>query len=131
MVREAPMLIAPGYEVCQELSRSECFYLYRGRRRRDGSPVLLKAPRYGSTWPMAARLLKHEYELLSGLSLPGFDQSTLAFVSERSPEAVADDLQEAIDEGLILPVAYDDYAAPYRLCFPARPCAAGRLCPDP
>ncbi|MGH8574344.1 MAG: ATP-binding protein, partial [Gammaproteobacteria bacterium] len=32
-----------------------------------------------------------------------FDQHTLAIVSERSPEATAEDLREAIDEGLILP----------------------------
>jgi predicted ATPase/transcriptional regulator with GAF, ATPase, and Fis domain len=65
------MVIAPGYEVHQELSRSECFSLYRGRCRADGSSVLLKAPRDDATRPMAARLLKHEYELLSGLSVPG------------------------------------------------------------
>jgi PAS domain S-box-containing protein len=34
-----------------------------------------------------------------------FDQHTLAIVSERSPEAAAADLREAIDEGLILPAA--------------------------
>jgi predicted ATPase/transcriptional regulator with GAF, ATPase, and Fis domain len=43
-----------------------------------------------------------------------FDQSTLALVSERSPVAAADDLKEAINEGLILPVAYHYYAAETR-----------------
>ncbi len=34
-----------------------------------------------------------------------FDQQTLAIVSEQSPEAAAEDLEEAIREGLILPAA--------------------------
>ena len=33
-----------------------------------------------------------------------FDQHTLAIVSEQTPEAVADDLQAAINEGLLLPI---------------------------
>jgi predicted ATPase len=40
-----------------------------------------------------------------------FDQNTLAIVSEQSPEAAADDLKEAINEGLILPAARPYFAA--------------------
>jgi predicted ATPase len=39
-----------------------------------------------------------------------FDQSTLAVVSEQSPEATADHLTAALDAGLILPAARHDYA---------------------
>ncbi len=39
-----------------------------------------------------------------------FDQHTLAIVSERSPEATAEDLREAIDEGLILPAGRAAYS---------------------
>lgn len=38
-----------------------------------------------------------------------FDQSTLAIVSEQSPEETAADLNEAVQEGLLLPVARHDY----------------------
>jgi serine/threonine protein kinase len=65
------MLVVPDYEICQELSRSEWFFLYRCRCRKDGSSVLLKTPRSDSASPLAVRLLEHEYELLKGLSLPG------------------------------------------------------------
>jgi predicted ATPase len=39
-----------------------------------------------------------------------FDQSTLAIVSEQTPETAAEDLTEALHEGLILPVAPHYYA---------------------
>ena len=64
-------MIVPDYEVCQELSHSERFVLYRGRCQADGRPVLLKTPRSDPTSPFEARLLEHEYEILQGLSLPG------------------------------------------------------------
>src|SRR5262245_12085594 len=64
------MRIVPDHEVCQELSRSERFVLYRGRRRKDRSAVLLKMPCSHSASTITVRLLEHESNLLNGLSLP-------------------------------------------------------------
>jgi hypothetical protein len=64
-------MIIPGYEVCQELSRSAWFVLYRGRYREDDRPVLLKAPCGDPSSPFEMRLLAHEYEILQGLLLSG------------------------------------------------------------
>ena len=64
-------MMVPDHEVCQELSRGDWFVLYRGRCRKDGTPVLLKMPRSDPASPLAVRLLEHEYELLQGLSLSG------------------------------------------------------------
>ncbi len=43
-----------------------------------------------------------------------FGQDTLALVSEQPPEATADDLTEALDTGLIVPVVGHDHAAAFR-----------------
>ena len=37
-------MMIPDHEVCQELSSSDGFVLYRGRCRKDGGSVLLKMP---------------------------------------------------------------------------------------
>jgi predicted ATPase/transcriptional regulator with GAF, ATPase, and Fis domain/tRNA A-37 threonylcarbamoyl transferase component Bud32 len=63
--------MVPDYELCQELSRSAWFFLYRGRCREDGRPVLLKTPRRDPSSRFEVRLLEHEYEILQRLSLPG------------------------------------------------------------
>ena len=64
-------MMVPDHVVCQELSRGDWFVLYRGRCRKDGTPVLLKTPRRDPASPLAVRLLEREYELLHGLSLSG------------------------------------------------------------
>jgi serine/threonine protein kinase len=63
--------MVPDYELCQELVANERFLLYRGRRRDDGTSVLLKTPRGDPASPFEVRLLEHEYELLQGFSVPG------------------------------------------------------------
>ncbi len=54
-------MMVPAYEVCQELSHSEWFVLYRGRCQADGRPVLIKTPRSDPSSLFEARLLEHEY----------------------------------------------------------------------
>jgi serine/threonine protein kinase len=63
--------MVPDYELCEELVSNERFLLYRGRRRDDGTPVLLKTPHSDPASPFEVRLLEHEYEILQGLSVPG------------------------------------------------------------
>ncbi|HSB71082.1 MAG TPA: sigma 54-interacting transcriptional regulator [Candidatus Methylomirabilis sp.] len=62
---------APAYEVLEELSRSQWSALRRGRRRQDGRAVLLKVLRDGRFRAADVDLLRREYEILRGLSVPG------------------------------------------------------------
>ncbi|MGH8070824.1 MAG: sigma 54-interacting transcriptional regulator [Candidatus Entotheonellia bacterium] len=64
-------MMAPEYEVYQELSRNEWFLLHRARCQEDGRPVLLKTPARDPMSPFEVRLLEHEYAILQGLALPG------------------------------------------------------------
>jgi serine/threonine protein kinase len=64
-------MVIPGYKVCQELSRGAWFVLYRGRRREDDRPVLLKTPCGEPASPFEMQLLAHEHEILQGLLLSG------------------------------------------------------------
>ena len=61
-------MMIPDHEVCQELSSSDGFVLYRSRCRKDGSSVLLKMPCSNPVFPFTARLLEHEYKLLRWLT---------------------------------------------------------------
>jgi predicted ATPase len=84
-------MMLPGYEVCQELSCDDSFYLCRGRCQEDGSAVLLKMPRHTPASPLEVRRLEHEYAILQGLSLSGVLGVTAFLHSEQGCGLVLDD----------------------------------------
>jgi predicted ATPase len=59
------------YELLHELLRSERYVVERGRRRQDGSPVLLKAESRAPGTRAAQHALRREYDILRELSLVG------------------------------------------------------------
>jgi hypothetical protein len=50
--------------------RNDWSILYRGRRREDDAPVLLKTTRHDPPWPIETALLTHEHEILQVLAAP-------------------------------------------------------------
>jgi serine/threonine protein kinase len=67
-------MMIPGYEVIQELSRTDWHVLHRGRRREDQRPVLLKTPR-DSRAPAGGELLEREFKLLPELAIDGIPRA--------------------------------------------------------
>ena len=59
------------YEIIEELIRSDWQVLCRARRRGDGEPVLVKFPRRRPPRLSDLELLKHEFEILQKLAVPG------------------------------------------------------------
>src|SRR5438093_637393 len=61
----------PGYTVTEEVYRGRTRMVYRGRRDRDGLPVVLKT--FSNEVPAAAAgaSLRREYDLLKDLDVPG------------------------------------------------------------
>lgn len=59
------------YEILEELIRSDWQVLCRARRRSGGGPVLVKFPRRRPPRLSDLGLLKHEFELLQKLAVPG------------------------------------------------------------
>lgn len=61
----------PGYRHFEVLFRGESTLVYRGRRARDGAPVVVKTCAVRPTPAEDTERLTREYRLLSGLDLPG------------------------------------------------------------
>ena len=61
----------PGFELLEEVVRSDWHVVRRGRRRADGLPVLLKTPLDPRPRTAGADLLAREHEMLRALTLPG------------------------------------------------------------
>ena len=61
----------PGFTVTEEVYRGRTRVVYRGRRDRDGVPVILKAFSDEVPPAMADASLRREYELVKDLDVPG------------------------------------------------------------
>jgi predicted ATPase len=61
----------PGYDIIEELTRSELCLLYRGRRREDACPVLIKIPRHDAPRASDVAALEAEFHILQSLSITG------------------------------------------------------------
>ncbi len=77
-----------GYQLVDELDRGDSYVLYRGLRRADASPVLLKCPLRAASGGAGLAALAREHEILSSLELEGvarprdFDPATGTLVLE-------------------------------------------------
>lgn len=65
------MLNLPGYQVGALLFQSANTNIYRGIRKSDGLLIVLKTLGSGPSTPKRRARLRHEYEILAGLALPG------------------------------------------------------------
>jgi predicted ATPase/signal transduction histidine kinase len=63
--------VDPPYRKEQQIRVGQRFTLIRAERALDGRPVVLKTVRPGPTAARSAELLRHEYELLRRLDIPG------------------------------------------------------------
>ncbi len=61
----------PGFTVTEEVYRGRTRVVYRGRRDRDGAPVILKAFSDEVPAAVADASLRREYELVKDLDVPG------------------------------------------------------------
>jgi predicted ATPase/tRNA A-37 threonylcarbamoyl transferase component Bud32 len=61
----------PGYEVIQELARSDWYSLNRAQRKDDRASVLLKIPIRNTPTAVELDLLKREFEILQEISVSG------------------------------------------------------------
>lgn len=89
------------YEVEQELTRNAWFVLFRGRRREDGEPVLLKIRCTEASSALPEQLLADEHVFLRELALPGGAQ-----VLERTQHHATSCLVYADPGGLPVPSLY-------------------------
>lgn len=64
-------MLIPGYEVIQEIASDDWRALYRGKRRADQRPVLLKIPHHGASSAVGVEMLKREFEILRELTIAG------------------------------------------------------------
>ncbi|HSB10148.1 MAG TPA: sigma 54-interacting transcriptional regulator [Blastocatellia bacterium] len=71
MSRLKPTLIVPGYEIIQELTRTNWYALHKARRTADETPVLLKTACGETQGGPDIQLLEREFETLVALSLDG------------------------------------------------------------
>src|SRR5690625_5111531 len=65
----------PGYTIESLVFDGDPTRIYRGRRRADGVPVMLKALRGERTAREAAASLRHEFEMTRRLSVPNVIQA--------------------------------------------------------
>ena len=84
-------MIIADYQLLQELSRNEWSVLYRGRRRENDAPVLLKTTRHNPPLPIETALLIHENEILRVLAAPGIPRVYDFFSEERGSYLVLED----------------------------------------
>src|SRR5689334_16358408 len=78
-----------GYEIVRELVATDWFALYKATRVSDNAPVLLKTLR--SSIAGEARLLEHEFEILSDLSIEGIPRAHELIQRENACWLVLDD----------------------------------------
>jgi serine/threonine protein kinase len=79
------------YQVVEELIRNDWQVLCRARQRGDTAPVLVKFPRRRPASLADLELLKHEFELLQGLSTPGVPKALALSEKEDSYSLVLED----------------------------------------
>jgi serine/threonine protein kinase len=65
----------PSYDILVEVARHGQYAVYRGRRKVDRQPVLLKAPLRLPPRPSDSEELQREFELLSRLSVAGIPRA--------------------------------------------------------
>ena len=82
----------PGYTVTEEVYRGRTRMVYRGRRDRDGLPVVLKT--FSNEVPAAAAgaSLRREYDLLKDLDVPGVARAYDFAMRGDRPALVVEDL---------------------------------------
>src|SRR2546425_10253908 len=61
----------PGFSIIEEIYRGRTRVVYRGRRERDGVPVILKTFGEGIPASVASASLRREYDLIKDLDVPG------------------------------------------------------------
>src|SRR2546428_1134884 len=64
-------MLIHGFTVTEEVYRGRTRVVYRGRRDRDGVPVILKTFTDGVPASMAGASLRREYDLIKDLDVPG------------------------------------------------------------
>ncbi len=63
--------VLPGYEIIEQVYQGSNTIIYRGRRSGDGVPVMIKTLRSDHPTPRQLASLRHEYEIIKNLDLPG------------------------------------------------------------
>jgi serine/threonine protein kinase len=65
------MITLPGYTIIAEIHAGKNTVIYRARRERDQTPVILKMPRLEQPTPKDVAQLRHEYEITKNLDMDG------------------------------------------------------------
>jgi predicted ATPase/transcriptional regulator with GAF, ATPase, and Fis domain/tRNA A-37 threonylcarbamoyl transferase component Bud32 len=93
---------AADYELIQELTRSDWYYLHKARRIDNQKNVLLKSPLRNPPDRADLDLLEREFEILQGLSLPGVPGALEMHSGERNCYLVMEDKGDVTLHSLIV-----------------------------
>ena len=82
----------PGFSIIEEIYRGRTRVVYRGRRDRDGVPVILKTFGDGIPAWVASASLRREYDLIKDLDVPGVVRAYGLAVQGDGPVLVLEDV---------------------------------------
>jgi Nif-specific regulatory protein len=83
--------VIPGYDILQILCNDERYRLFRGRRRQDAQPALIKTPRHDAV-RLAERLaLEREFQILLQLPISGVAQPLEWICNDRGCALIMED----------------------------------------
>ncbi len=81
-----------GYSILETLYESAQTIIYRGLRTNDGCPVVVKTFSAEHPTPEALATLKHEYDIIKGLDLPGIVKPYALEDEAHTPYLILEDL---------------------------------------
>jgi len=82
----------PGFSITEEVYRGRTRVVYRGRRDRDGVPVILKTFGDGIPTSVASASLRREYDLIKDLDVPGVVRAYGLAVQGDGPVLILEDV---------------------------------------
>src|SRR6185503_7192036 len=85
-------VILSNYNIIEQVYQGNNTIIYRGERTSDGMPVMIKALRSDYPTPRQLASLRHEYEMIKNLDLPGVVKTYGMEQWENRPALILEDL---------------------------------------